>query len=425
MIQSIKTLLQEYGVNGDIILYRDADHKKKGLCKYLINNIDTDGKEVVTFSDGAFGLYLSRALPNNTVHTCYRTISPDYGELMEAQPNLVLHPNMTRPKEYVEFLAQHPEYVEINQYTNTLCKEYYKQHFSDVLQELGNTHIDVFMDYGHSCATLAGFAESGLTDWDFIYATIDIGVELWGDNPRYRNHAKGLDDKLSAIFCVQLDTLALGRKIEATFPAFGNVYEATRSIAGAINYLSKNPEKTVLVYVGDSPIKEGTKFDGNTVMIAAMKELNFLYAFYKNLGNGVYPTLQELEDYISIKNSYKAFEADYKKYQLSYVLRCFCEYARHNGRAGNKAQYMQFKVNLVKTCPEIKDSTLNILDSVINNTLKENAQNLINAEISNNGDLLMALWVYRGAEIEELEPDSLFKQCMEIGKYIQERGSLI
>lgn len=67
MIQSIKTLLQEYGIDGDIILYRDEDHKKKGLCEYLINNIDTDGKEVVTFSDGAFGLYLSRALPNNTV----------------------------------------------------------------------------------------------------------------------------------------------------------------------------------------------------------------------------------------------------------------------------------------------------------------------------------------------------------------------
>lgn len=67
MVQSIKSILQEYGIDGDIILYRDSDHKKKGLCEYLANNIDTEGKEIVTFSDGAFGLYLSRALPNNTV----------------------------------------------------------------------------------------------------------------------------------------------------------------------------------------------------------------------------------------------------------------------------------------------------------------------------------------------------------------------
>lgn len=67
MIQSIQPILSQYNVTGDIILYRDSDHKKKGLCEYLANNIDTEGKEIVTFSDGAFALYLSRALPNNTV----------------------------------------------------------------------------------------------------------------------------------------------------------------------------------------------------------------------------------------------------------------------------------------------------------------------------------------------------------------------
>ena len=425
MIQSIKSILQEYGIDGDIILYRDYDHKKKGLCEYLANNIDTEGKEIVTFSDGAFALYLSRSLPYNTVHTCYRIISPDYGELLEQQLNLVLHPNMTRPKEYVQFIEEHPEYVEINQYTNPLCKQYYKEHFQDILQELGDTHIDAFVEYGHSCATLAGFADSNLVDWDFVYATVDIGVDLWGDNPRYRNQAKGMDDKLSAVFCVQLNTLELGRLIESTYPEFGNVYEATRSIAGAINYLQKNPGKTVLVYVGDNPVKEGTKFNGNPAMIAVMDELNFLYKFYKNLEKEIYPTLQELNDYIAIKNSYKLFEGDYKKYQLSYVMRFFCEYVKHNGRPGNKAQYEQFKLNLKKASPDIHNSTLNILDSVVYNKLQEEAETLVNTEIDTGGDLLMAMWIFRGAEIEELEPNSLFTQCMEIGRYIQERGSLV
>lgn len=425
MIQSIQPILSQYNVTGDIILYRDSDHKKKGLCEYLANNIDTEGKEIVTFSDGAFALYLSRTLPYNTVHTCYRIISPDYGELLEQQLNLVLHPNMTRPKEYVQFIEEHPEYVEINQYTNPLCKQYYKEHFQNILQELGDTHIDAFIEYGHSCATLAGFADSNLVDWDFVYATVDIGVDLWGDNPRYRNQAKGMDDKLSAVFCVQLNTLELGRLIESTYPEFGNVYEATRSIAGAINYLQKNPGKTVLVYVGDNPVKEGTKFNGNPAMIAVMDELNFLYKFYKNLEKEVYPTLQELNDYIAIKNSYKLFEKDYKKYQLSYVMRFFCEYVRHNGRPGNKAQYEQFKLNLKKASPEIHDSTLNILDSVVYNRLQTEAETLVNTEIDTNGDLLMAMWIFRGAEIEELEPNSLFTQCMEIGRYIQERGSLV
>ena len=425
MIQSIQPILSQYNVTGDIILYRDSDHKKKGLCEYLANNIDTEGKEIVTFSDGAFALYLSRSLPYNTVHTCYRIISPDYGELLEQQLNLVLHPNMTRPKEYVQFIEEHPEYVEINQYTNPLCKQYYKEHFQNILQELGDTHIDAFIEYGHSCATLAGFADSNLVDWDFVYATVDIGVDLWRDNPRYRNQAKGMDDKLSAVFCVQLNTLELGRLIESTYPEFGNVYEATRSIAGAINYLQKNPGKTVLVYVGDNPVKEGTKFNGNPAMIAVMDELNFLYKFYKNLEKEIYPTLQELNDYIAIKNSYKLFENGYKKYQLSYVMRFFCEYVKHNGRPGNKAQYEQFKLNLKKASPEIHDSTLNILDSVVYNRLQTEAETLVNTEIDTGGDLLMAMWIFRGAEIEELEPNSLFTRCMEIGRYIQERGSLV
>lgn len=425
MIQSIQSLLSQYGVTGDILLYSDTYHKKQGLCEYLATQYDTTGKEIVTFSDGAFGLYLARALPNNTVHTCYRIISPDYGELMEAQSNLVLHPNMTRPVEYAEFIAQHPEYLEINQYTDPLCKEYYKLHFSSILSELGDTHVDAFVDYGHSCATLAGFASSELVDWDFVYATTDIGVELWGDNPRYRNQAKDLSDKLSAVFCVQLNTLELGRLIESTYPEFGNVYEATRSIAGAINYLHKNPGKTVLVYVGDNPVKEGTKFNGNPAMIAVMDELNFLYKFYKNLENEIYPTLQELNEYIEVKNSYKLFESDYKKYQLSYVMRFFCEYVKHNGRPGNKAQYQQFKLNLKKASPDIHDSTLSILDSVVGNKLNEEAETLVNTERTSGGDLLMAMWIFRGAEIEELEPNSLFEQCMQIGRYIQERGSLV
>ena len=69
--------------------------------------------------------------------------------------------------------------------------------------------------------------------------------------------------------------------------------------------------------------------------------------------------------------------------------------------------------------------SLKALDSVVYNRLQTEAETLVNTEIDTGGDLLMAMWIFRGAEIEELEPNSLFEQCMEIGRYIQERGSLV
>ena len=260
MVISIKNIIKNYGIEGDILLYRGENHRKKGLCDYLKNNLPVSGKTIITYSDGAFGLFLARALPDNQVITHYRHISPDYGELMEVQPNLTLVGEMDGLSGWKEYCKQNyigDNYLFINQFEDSIVTDYYNGYFSTVVDALKSYPVDAFCDCGHSCQTLAGFISrnrvDNLVDWFFI-----LGVNLYP-----RTNLWFLDKHLG--YFVQyttkdFDTLTIGKRIEAAFPAFGNVYEATRSITAAMSFLKDNPGKTVAVYVGDSREKEGTKF---------------------------------------------------------------------------------------------------------------------------------------------------------------------
>lgn len=367
MIQSIKNIVTALGYNGDIILYRDSFHKKKGLCEYLAKNVQpTD--IIVTYSDGAFALYLARALPNNTIHTCYNGISPDYGELLEKQTNLVLHPNYRRAVNYKNFLQEHPEYVEINQYTDEKCVEYYAQHFAEIYeQELKNLHIDAFAEYGHSGATLAGVIKANIVDWDFIMATLDFNT-LTSGKINYRNHMNSVKDKITHVeFCTKINTFLMGQEIERVYPEFGNVYEATRSIAAAFSYLEKNPGKTVLVYVGDSIEKEGTKFRGNSISYTGVLNLLMRYNLLISVQQGKICDRHFFEDYYESANT--LYDKAHKKYIFTDVLKCMCDWiTRYNLP---KVQYIKLYHILQDINSDIHDSTLNMISAYVKNDLQE------------------------------------------------------
>lgn len=254
MIKSIKDVINEYGISGDILLYRDADHRKKKMCEYLVSNIDIGDKEVHTYSDGAFALYLARALPNNLVNTYCGVISHDYGEIMEATENLKINLNTSYP----DFDKTKFDGIKIDQYSSKLVFEYYKSYFQKMVDEVKDYKINAFCDCGHSCATLAGFVasnlENKLVDWNFI-----LGCVL--KVPRtYIYHLESYRDKIISYLTTKFDTYEIGDKIEEKHPDFGNVFEATRSISAAMAYLQEHPNETVAVYVGDSFIKEGSRF---------------------------------------------------------------------------------------------------------------------------------------------------------------------
>jgi len=255
MVQSIKEVLTTYNIAGDILLYRDNDHRKKKLCEYIAEHVDFGNKDVCTSSDGAFGLYLARALPNKTVYTCFDTLSWDYGEEMKKVPNLVLMPKMPSQRSHKKF-AEDNDYFYINQYTDDVVKNYYKEYFSVMYKAVKAFNINAFCDCGHSCATLAGFIESNiesrLVDWQFI---LSVNHDI--KNLRHLEPYKNFIRKETFN---EFDTHEIGSNIETAYPQFGNVYEATRSISAAMKWLKENPNKTVLIYVGDSLKKEGTKF---------------------------------------------------------------------------------------------------------------------------------------------------------------------
>lgn len=257
----IKDITKNYGIDGNIILYRDEKHRKEGLMQYLKENLSIEGKTIVTWSDGAFGLLLARALPDNQVITYFARISPDYGELMKAQSNLTLIQNIQGLNKWKENYFQKyntDEYLIINQYEDDIITEYYKNYFPTMVDALKIYNIDAFCDCGHSCQTMAGFIcsneENKLVDWKFI---LGVNRRDSRENPWKLSQYKGLYEESSTL---DFDTLKLGKEIEERYPYFGNVYEATRSISAAMAWLKKNPGKTVAVYVGDAYKKEGTKF---------------------------------------------------------------------------------------------------------------------------------------------------------------------
>lgn len=260
MIQSINNIIKNYDIEGEILLYRDENHRKKGMLQFLKDNFNIGKDQVIcTYSDGAFGLWTARIFNDNQVITCFPILSPDYGELMEATKNLILISgikNLSNWKEYYEGKG----YFIINQFEDNLVKDYYKNYFLTVVNAVKDYHIDAFCDCGHSCATIAGFIEADLVDWQFI-----LGVNTLGKREKV-HHLMPLKDKVIQYTTKKFDTLKLGKEIEAAYPEFGNVYEATRSISAAMSYLKDNPGKTVLIYVGDSFEKEGTKFGQDTII---------------------------------------------------------------------------------------------------------------------------------------------------------------
>lgn len=181
---------------------------------------------------------------------------------MIKQPKLVLNYHYSYP-EFLEIIKKlENNSLVIDQYKNQIIKDYYKYHFIDLVNETKDLKINAFCDCGHSCATLAGFIasnpENKLVNWKFI-----LGCVL--KVPRsFIYHLEPYKDKIIQYTTTKFDTYEIGDKIEERYPEFGNVFEATRSISAAMAYLVDNPGETVLVYVGDSFEKEGTKFRSST-----------------------------------------------------------------------------------------------------------------------------------------------------------------
>lgn len=234
---SIKDYLKIKGIEGDIILYRDNSHKKEKMCEYLAKNISTD-KTIAFYSGGAFGLYMAKAFPNNQIKHCGK-VSSEYKEQIDKLTNIEIVP--CRDNAAARTLAEQNDWFFIDQFNEPLIKEYYKQHLADILEELGNKHIDAFVDCGHSCATIAGFIESGLVDWKFVLGTASR------DGRKRCHYLDAYREQVGQMWTGYFNT----KEIEEHNESLGNIFEATRSISAAMKWLEMNPNKTVLVYVGD------------------------------------------------------------------------------------------------------------------------------------------------------------------------------
>ena len=76
-------------------------------------------------------------------------------------------------------------------------------------------------------------------------------------------------------------TFKLCQEIESLHPEFGNIYEATRSISGAMTWLQNNPNKTVLVYVGDEFNRITDKFNLLTLTLDP-EDKDLTFGIYKD-----------------------------------------------------------------------------------------------------------------------------------------------
>lgn len=260
MILSLKDfLLTNYNINGDIILYRDEDHRKKKMCEYLaqVKGIP-EGQDIHIYSDGAYALYMAKAFPNNKIISHYSVISPDYGDAMVQQENLELVSGFSR-YEWNKLVDDNLDWFVIDQYTDTDITEYYKSYFSTIVEAVKDYHIDAFCEYSHTGQTLRGFIESELVDWKVILGQIQI------INNEPRRNLIPYIDKLDTVDVAKFKTFKLCQEIESLHPEFGNIYEATRSISGAMTWLQNNPNKTVLVYVGDEFNRITDKFNNSSL----------------------------------------------------------------------------------------------------------------------------------------------------------------
>lgn len=322
MIQSIKEILQQYNIDGDIILYRDADHRKKKLCEYIAKNINVDADTTIcTNSDGAFGLYLARAFPNNKVISCCYTISPDYSDAMLSTQNLEVKTQMglLQDTRLYENFAQNNGYLFIDQFNNKLLLEYYSSYFDTIVNEVKTYSIDAFCDCSHTGATITGFKQRDIdvnTGWQFI-----VGVNR--DPGEYFNYSTLYQDEFMQVTTLNYDTLEIGELIEQQYPNFGNVYEATRSISAAMTWLSQNPNKTVLVYVGDAYTKEGTKFNMISNSQLSSKEMRLVNSFVKWIKGTQELTKDKLTEYYDYAVS--RFPAEYHSYIFTLLMQIYIE----------------------------------------------------------------------------------------------------
>ena len=240
---SIKNYLYTKGISGDIILYRDNQHKKKEMCEFLAQKIKTS-KKICCSSKGAFGLYLAKAFSSNAVIICSNSITSEYADQIKSLPNTVID-GSSKSVNMTEYANLHG-FLHVNQFAEPYIKHYYKQHFTNLLSEVGT--VDAFVDCGHTCATLAGAIESG-ANLEFV-----LGVNNPSANRKNLHFLADHQGKFKQETTCNFDTALLQIEIEAMYPSFGNIFEATRSISAAMSWLQKNPNKTVLVYVGDSPV---------------------------------------------------------------------------------------------------------------------------------------------------------------------------
>ena len=387
MVQSIKTVLNKYGISGDILLYRGEEHRKKRLAEFLALNCGIGDGDVCTWSDGAFSLYLARALPNKTVHACFDIISPDYGELMEAQSNLVLHPKIHRKSitenGYAYFVSTHPELVNINQYSDAIVKKYYENYFFNIVSAVRGYNVDAFCDCPHSGATLAGCIDSNLVDWKFIAGHLDVNEALYnGYTTSIQSFLQNKD--IISESCNYFDTYELGLEIEKNYPDFGNVYEATRSISAAMRWLQKNPGKTVVVYVGDAFEREGTKFNNTSKSFVGAKELYLLTKAVTELREKGTICKSTLSDYAGLWN----VDDGHKKYLLSKMLTYACKFVASHGVL-NRAKALQLLHFVGVVNPNIGDSTLGLLKTIwteCDEELKESLKPALLNDVSLGGD---------------------------------------
>lgn len=366
MILSIKPILKQYGIDGDILLYRDKEHRKKKLCEYIAFKLKNEigSKTVCTTSDGAFGLYLARALPQNKVVTCCYILSHDYGEVMLNTSNLKVQEGFfvfSNP-EYIKKFSNDNNYYFISQFNNDIILEYYYKYFDTIVNEVEQYNIDAFCDCSHTGATITGFKKRDLeinTGWDFV-----VGVNR--EVGEYTNYTKLYEKYFCQYTSVNYNTLKIGELIEKEYPEFGNVYETTRSISSSMEYLKHNPGKTVLVYVGDSFNKEGTKFNMYSKSQVSASEMRLLHKLFDSLSKRDVPSYQDLKDYYLEVETF--FDDECKRYIFSFVLsntiKYFQRYGSKNIYDSKRLQYLCDRLIECNKLIEIQD--LELFKSLIN-----------------------------------------------------------
>lgn len=387
MILSIKSVLKKYGIDGDIILYRE-EHRKKGLCEYLASKLKDEigSKTVCTTSDGAFGLYMARALPLNKVVTCCYILSHDYGDVMLKTNNLEVVEGMfvMSNKDRIEKFAKEHDYYLINQFNNPLILEYYYNYFDKLVEQTKKYKINCFCDCSHTGATISGFKKRDLelkTGWKFI-----VGVNR--EVGQFANYSKLYEEYFEQETATNYNTGKLGEELEKLYPEFGNVYEATRSISSAMSYLVKHPRKTILIWVGEAFEKESDKFNMYSKSQVSSAEMRVLHCLFDSLGKRDTPSIDVFENYYNEVEQF--FETDEcKKYIFSFVMSNTIKYFQRYG--GNDIYDSRRLANMCKNLRSVNkyiekedtDLFYNLIECIVKLSSDDTTSESISQEMFN------------------------------------------